>query len=139
MVSLDCNSCTEKPCCRYRGWKVFFLAAEKQEIAEKYGENKADLISEYHSRSRGESVYAVDLPCPFLDQQTGGCTVYEARPFICRIFPVEVEPVTGTTYIDNGVCPKSKEAVFSPHLVQIAVDQWSAKFWRGSKVQQALE
>jgi Fe-S-cluster containining protein len=170
VINVDCESCKEKPCCRYHGWKVFFLEEERNLVAEKYGTAQAELISQYHSRSNGQSVYAVDLPCPFFEQATGHCKIYEARPFVCRLFPIEVEPITGTTYVDKGVCPKegliksiarctgigqsvvlrsaqtldqtlpkNQDAVFSPGLVQIAVDEWSTKFWRGSKPQQPLQ
>ncbi len=84
MIKVDCNSCSEKPCCRYHGWKVFFLEEERQNVAEKYGTAQSQLITQYHSRSNGQSVYAVDPPCPFFEEVTGHCKIYEARPFICR-------------------------------------------------------
>ncbi len=35
-----------------------------------------------------------DVPCPFLDQESGSCRVYEARPLMCRL----------TLYRDRGIC-----------------------------------
>ena len=128
MISIDCASCAEKPCCRYHGWKVFFLKSERDEVCRVYGEQFANKIIEFHNRREG-AVFAVDQPCPFFDESTGNCLIYEARPFICRVFPVEIEPVTETTYVDQGVCPKASEAKFSPVLIQIAVDEWCARFW----------
>lgn len=128
MIQVDCESCAEKPCCRYHGWKVFFLQSERENVARVYGEEVAGRIDEFHSRREGP-VYAVDLPCPFFEESTGHCGIYQARPFICQVFPVEIEPITETTYVDRGVCPKTSEAKFSPVLVQIAVDKWCREFW----------
>lgn len=129
MIRVDCDSCEGKPCCKYHGWKVFFLEEERNRVLQVYGQQYANRIAEFHKRTQGP-VYAVDLPCPFFDESAGGlCQIYEARPFICSLFPVEIEPITETTYVDRGVCPKASDASFSPVLVQIAVDQWCEQFW----------
>jgi Fe-S-cluster containining protein len=106
---------------------------------EKYGAAAAEVIDQYHLRSNSHSVYAVGLPCPFFEEVTGYCRIYEARPLVCRLFPIEIEPITGTTYLDKVVCPKNQEAVFGPALVQIAVNEWLETFWRGSKAKKALD
>jgi Fe-S-cluster containining protein len=128
VIHIDCSTCKDKPCCRYHGWKVFFLQEEREAVLVEYGAEFANRIDAYHNRANG-TVYAVDLPCPFFEESRGNCQIYDTRPMICRVFPVEIEPVTQTTYVDQGVCPKYKEAQYNPTLVQIAVDDWCDRFW----------
>lgn len=135
MVEVDCSSCPEK-CCTYRGWKIFFIEEERAKVAELYGEDTAAKIDIFKSRKGGSSIYAVTLPCPFFDSESGNCGIYEARPLICKIFPMELEPITGSVYMDQRVCPKRTEAKVQVVLVQIAVDEWCEKFWNASPKKQ---
>ncbi len=44
------------------------------------------------------SVYMIPKPCPFYDKEKKECSVYPARPLVCRFYPLE-EPV----YYKNSV------------------------------------
>jgi len=132
MVNVNCASCETKACCQYRGWKVFFLAEDRDAVARIYGEEKASQIKEFYGRQNGQPVYAVTLPCPFFDSASGQCNVYQARPLVCRVFPIEIEPITGAYYVDQAVCPERNNVVFNPDIVQIDVKEWCAKFWQSS-------
>jgi len=135
MVDVDCTSCEGKGCCTFRGWKVFFLHEEKELVLKLYGQREAEKIEQFQTRTNGHPIFAVTLPCPFFKPTAGLCGIYEARPLACRAFPVEIEPVTGTTYLDQAVCPKRSEAQFNPELVQIATADWCEKFWQVSPKQ----
>lgn len=132
MVELDCTSCEKKGCCTYSGWKVFFLEEERDRVAALYGDAEAKHIKQFYGRQNGHPVYVVTLPCPFFEPSSGQCRVYAARPLACRIFPVEMEPITGTTYLDQSVCPKRAEARVDAGLIQINVKAWCDKFWQTS-------
>ena len=108
------------------------MEEERRLIAERYGADAASKIAVYQARRGGISVYAIDLPCPFFEAETGKCGIYEAQPLVCRLFPVEIEPITGTTYLEERVCPKRGEAKVDWQLVQIDVSSWCDKFWQVS-------
>jgi len=137
MVQIDCASCEKKGCCTYSGWKVFFLQEERDRVAALYGDAAAAEINQFYGRQNGKPVYVVTLRCPFFESSSGRCQIYEARPLACRIFPVELEPITGSTYLDQAVCPKRTEAKVDLNLVQISVKEWCDKFWQTSVKQQA--
>src|SRR5690348_6892280 len=139
MIDIDCSTCEKKGCCTFQGWRVFFLTEEKELVAKLYGEEQSGKIGQFQARKNGLPVLAVTLPCPFFDPADGSCKIYEARPLVCRIFPLELEPVTGIVYLDQAVCPKRHDAKFNPELVQIAVKEWSDKFWQVSPKEEALD
>ena len=128
MVNVDCNSCPEK-CCKYAGWKVFVLEEEVEKLRRLYGEEAVQKLEVYQGRRGTDDIRAITLPCPFFEEESGRCGVYEARPLICRVFPVEVEVITGSTYLDRKVCPERNNASIQMGLVQIAVKEWCDKFW----------
>jgi Fe-S-cluster containining protein len=138
MISVDCASCEKKGCCTFRGWKVFFLSEERERVANLYGEGQASKISEFYSRRNGLPIYAVTLPCPYFDSASGHCNIYDARPLVCRLFPIEIEPITGATYIDQAVCPKTEGIKNASDLVQLDVKNWCERFWQVSTGQDAV-
>jgi Fe-S-cluster containining protein len=111
---------------------VFFLEEERQLVEKKYGREVAAKISTYQGRRGSTNIYAIDLPCPFFEAESGRCGIYEAQPFVCRMFPLEIEPITGTTYVEERACPKRNEAKINWDLVQINVRDWCDKFWQTS-------
>ena len=132
MISVDCASCEKKGCCTFSGWKVFFLAEERERVANVYGEDQASKINEFYSRRNGLPIYAITLPCPYFDNGSGFCKIYDARPLVFRLFPVEIEPITGATYIDRAVCPKTEEMKTVSEFVQLDVKNWCERFWQVS-------
>jgi Fe-S-cluster containining protein len=136
MVNVDCSTCAEK-CCKYAGWKVFFLSEEVEKLRELYGAEAVGRLEAYQARSGCGVIHAVTLPCPFFKEETGQCGIYEARPLICRIFPMEVEVITGTVYLDQRVCPERNNASVQLGLVQIAVKDWCDRFWATSATESA--
>jgi Fe-S-cluster containining protein len=139
MVTVDCTSCEHKGCCTYQGWKVFFLADERALVEKLYGAEAGAKITTIYSRRSGQSIHAVSLPCPFFEAGTGQCRIYDARPLVCRLFPVEIEPITETFYRDQSVCPERQRAFVDSGLVQIEVRKWCEKFWQTSLEKQPAD
>ena len=91
-VQYDCNKCPAY-CCTYpeipvkkrdmkRLAKHFGLPVEKarEKFTKWDGEKKERVL-----RHRDDEHFLT--ACRFLDQETRNCTIYEARPQICRDFP----------------------------------------------------
>jgi len=51
------------------------------------------------------------LPCKFYDQKAGGCKVYSARPWSCRIFPFLGVYGSSDQVVVNPSCPGSVETM----------------------------
>ena len=54
--------------------------------------------------------------CHFLDKKTRYCTIYEARPILCRLYPFAVQETEegeflGFTLHDDVGCPKNRDGV----------------------------
>ncbi len=54
--------------------------------------------------------------CYFLQRKTGFCTIYEARPLLCRLYPFRVEEmadgtVSGFTLHKDVGCPRHKDGL----------------------------
>ncbi len=108
-----CASCPENCCKRY--YAVLLPGEEERipkvlkpfEIMTKYGCVKAIGARE-------------GLPCPALSSG-GYCTVYNERPFDCRIYPLVVylDEKTGekVAYLDLG-CPAVREGRISKDLIE---------------------
>lgn len=139
MIQIDCSSCEKKGCCTYAGWNVYFLDEERDRVAARYGANEAGKIREFYGRRQGRPIYAVTLPCPFFEPSSGQCKIYEARPLACRLFPIEIDPITGETYLEQEVCPQKDSVKDVPALVQINVKDWCDKFWQVSAKEQATD
>src|SRR5208283_2602969 len=56
--------------------------------------------------------------CPFVAE--AGCTVYEARPYSCRLYPLDTEQGVEYTFIvDEGTCHGLRES-----------QEWTVESWR---------
>lgn len=49
---------------------------------------------------------SLNLPCIFLDEVSGNCSIYESRPLVCRLFPFYPEPLTGDATLLPAQCGK---------------------------------
>lgn len=91
-IHYDCNQCPAY-CCSYDRIETkkkdiqrladhFGLSFEKaRKKFTKKGEEKGERVL----RHRKDHIYAT--VCRFLDQEKRACTIYEARPSICRSYP----------------------------------------------------
>ena len=94
-LSTSCESCVEKCCSQPHDW-VYLTEKEVKEIESKSGLNRADFVVQQKNHATGFVFNTLNLPCQFLDTATGKCSIYSARPLVCRIFPFYTEPLTGT-------------------------------------------
>jgi Fe-S-cluster containining protein len=110
-----CSSCPTN-CCRR------FYAVLLPDEEEEFGEHSFTISTE---RGPVKCVGARGgRPCPFLDSQ-GRCTIYEKRPFDCRVWPImmyiDLETRERVIYLDLD-CPAVREGRIPPNLVKKIVE-----------------
>ncbi|AWM86331.1 YkgJ family cysteine cluster protein [Microvirga sp. 17 mud 1-3] len=90
-VYFNCNKCPAFCCSIYER-----VAVSKQDIArlaKHFGVTFAEAQKRYTTDYDGERVLKrvkdviFERTCTFLDQKTRGCTIYHARPGVCRSYP----------------------------------------------------
>ncbi len=90
-VSFNCNRCPAFCCSVYE--RVEVTKRDLKRLAKHFGVTPDEARERYTRDWDGERVLKrVDdrifpQTCMFLDQKTRGCTVYHARPNVCRAFP----------------------------------------------------
>lgn len=87
-VGFRCLYCLD--CCR--GRHVYLTLKDIERIA-KTGKDPQDFVTFSIEGEKIRFVLSVrewDLGCVFHDPETGKCTIHEARPLICRIYPFMV-------------------------------------------------
>ena len=62
-----------------------------KEAAKRYTIHKKDDEGIYH--------YFFKMPCRFQDVDTEACTIYPARPEVCRIWPLDQDKATGQIFV----------------------------------------
>ncbi len=91
-VFYDCKNCPAY-CCSYP--RVIVSKKDLRRLAEHFGITQKEARRKFTKKGeeRGERVLRhrkdeiFGSVCRFLDQETRRCTVYEARPKICREYP----------------------------------------------------
>lgn len=81
-----CQKCRE--CCKFEKDEIYFAPLfTKEEVDELNKENIT-------FKKKSNNVFQIELKksnnyyvCPFLDESNHLCTIYEKRPFDCRIWP----------------------------------------------------
>src|SRR5215203_1971809 len=87
-VYFDCNKCPAFCCSVYERVKV--TKRDITRLAKHFGVTYEQARFRYTRLRDGERVLKrvgdviFDETCAFLDQETRGCTVYHARPTVCR-------------------------------------------------------
>jgi Fe-S-cluster containining protein len=99
----SCETCTNKCCSQPFDW-VYLTNAEVDDLARVSGLEPTEFVSEHINENTGHWFRVLMLPCRFLDEKTGRCTVYDRRPLICRAFPLYPEPLTGNACLLPAQC-----------------------------------
>lgn len=87
----NCAECVNKCCSQPLDW-VYVTEGEIEALESASGVPRSEFIEPIRNEINGLTFQTLRLPCRFLD--TGGkCTVYEARPLICRVFPFYPDPL----------------------------------------------
>jgi Fe-S-cluster containining protein len=102
-ISTKCEDCTNKCCSQPYDW-VYLTAAELSALANASGKDSAEFSASRTNEATGARFRVLNLPCAFLDQKSGQCTVYYARPLVCRLFPFYPDPVTGHATLLPAQC-----------------------------------
>jgi Fe-S-cluster containining protein len=89
-----CGACAHKCCSQPYDW-VYLTSQEIGTISFASGLEAAEFVVLRKNSNTGHVFQALDMPCKFLDKESGACTIYEARPLVCRLFPFYPEPLTG--------------------------------------------
>jgi Fe-S-cluster containining protein len=90
-VYFDCNKCPAYCCSVYE--RVQVTKRDITRLAKYFGVSFETARRRYTKDYQGERVLkrvADEIfpeTCTFLDQQTRGCTIYHARPGVCREYP----------------------------------------------------
>ena len=123
--SYDCAKCPAYCCSIYE--RVQVHSADLRRLAKHFGVTVETAIKRYTTTYKRERILRrkqdpiFGQACKFLDPKTRRCTIYEARPAVCRAFPsrprcayydlIEFEreiqkdqdviPVVKITFLDN--------------------------------------
>jgi Fe-S-cluster containining protein len=102
-----------------------------------------EFMKKRRNANNGFVFRTLNLPCRFLDAQTGRCTVYESRPLACRIFPFSIDPLTGDATLYPSQC--GDNLLFPPvnsedgwQLMDFEEDarQWMEELWNEAMVRE---
>jgi len=91
-VPYDCSRCPAY-CCSYT--RIPLVDGDVERLAKHHGLDVETARRRFTKKGHepGETILRhradkhFDTACMFLDQETRGCTIYRARPEICRDFP----------------------------------------------------
>lgn len=90
-VHFDCNKCPAFCCSIYE--RVGVTKRDINRLAKHFGVSVEEARRRYTADFEGERVLKrvkdviFEKTCGFLDQKTRGCTIYHARPTVCRSYP----------------------------------------------------
>ena len=90
-VHYDCTKCPAYCCSVYE--RVEVKDADLARLAKYFGLTLAEAAKKFTRTWEGERILRrrkdelMGQACRFLDKETRGCTIYEARPKICREYP----------------------------------------------------
>jgi len=87
---------------------------------------EAAFVSEQVNENTGYRFRVLSLPCRFLDQGSGACTVYAERPLICRTFPFYPEPLTGNVCLLPAQCGSQLDLLTTREPNTWSVDDYSS-------------
>lgn len=134
----NCGSCVNKCCSQPHDW-VYLTSQESSRLSAASGLPESEFTVKRPIANGDYVLRALNLPCRFLDAQTGRCTVYESRPLACRLFPFFVDPLTGNATLypagcgDNLLFPQlDSEAGWNLTEFEEDARQWMAELWSES-------
>src|SRR5215813_1225444 len=92
-VLFNCNKCPAY-CCSYD--RIAINKRDVKRIAKHFGLTPEEAQRKYTKVAGGEMVmrqhkdHIYKHVCQFLDQEERGCTIYDARPEVCRGYPYSI-------------------------------------------------
>lgn len=86
----DCSKCPAY-CCSYE--EIPISKADIRRLAKHFGLTPEVAERRFTKSKKGQHLlrhqkdHLFDTVCMFLDKETRGCTVYDARPKVCHLYP----------------------------------------------------
>lgn len=134
-INTHCGLCTNKCCSQPFDW-VYLADDEISRISIASGLAESEFVSIAENPATGDKFKLLILPCKFLNETTGMCSIYDARPLICRLFPFYPEPLTGTVSLLAAQCGPNLEFLsddnsdgWSLASHQLDIRGWLRDFW----------
>lgn len=124
-VTFHCQRCAE--CCRHITNKIMLEPLDAYQIGRKLGlETTGDVFNRYTDPcliAKFSPVFTLkavgpEQSCIFL--KDGRCSIYDARPHVCKMYPFSAEPLPGGKY--HYVLCRDAEHHFTGG--QVHVSQW---------------
>lgn len=102
-IATDCGACVNKCCSQPYDW-VYLTESEIAHLEALSGKPRASFVGARKNMETGFTFQVLNLPCQFLEKETGRCGVYAARPLVCKLFPFYPEPLTGHATLIPAQC-----------------------------------
>jgi Fe-S-cluster containining protein len=137
-MKTTCSSCINKCCSQPYDW-VYLTDAEVSVLAAASRLSPIHFVQQRRNEETGLLWKTLALPCPFLEASTGQCTVYDARPLICRLFPIYPEPLTGHVTLMPAQCgsnltfPAPVDEGWTAGEYDTAIRLWVRQLWSEAK------
>lgn len=110
-----CKRCGD--CCRIICSPICFSKTELKNAANYLGLEYKKLKRRVRAMPKGNGCFDVlGKPCPFLKGRNI-CTIYEVRPFVCRVYPAGATIAKGVMPSD---CPIGNEVLFITALSRVS-------------------
>ena len=94
----ECERCGK--CCTDVHF-LYLFDADVTRIAEFLKISNQEFIEKYTNKDGDESKYSLQIPCPFYDEPTKACTIYDVRPDSCVEWPASA--VGASAFQGNAV------------------------------------
>ena len=131
--SEDCDKC--RGCCKFEKGDEYFSPIFTIEEINKIRKSIKN-IPKFNKHKNSKNVFQIELVkskkenlsvCPFLDEDTHLCNIYELRPFDCKLWPFVLTKTKDGKSItlscfDKDLCPpfeKSKDKHFEEHKKEV--------------------
>lgn len=102
-IKTNCDLCTNKCCSQPYDW-VYLTARDIAGLETASALSEEEFAAKRRNANTGHIFRTLNLPCRFLDSQTGQCKVYDFRPLVCRLFPFYPEALTGNMTLLPSQC-----------------------------------
>lgn len=143
-VRTQCRTCAKKCCSQPYDW-VHLTSREAGVLSTASGLPVSEFTELHRNEATGGVFQLLNLPCRFYSETDGTCSVYEARPLVCRLFPFYPEPLTGRIELIVAQCgsnleflsPVAREGWTATEYVAIIAD-WVRTIWRESTLRKSL-
>jgi Fe-S-cluster containining protein len=139
-LKTHCSSCVHKCCSQPYDW-VYLTDREVLRLVASSSLQSGEFVTEHRNPNTGHVFMALNLPCRFLNSETGVCNVYESRPLVCRLFPFYPEPLTGHATLLPVQCGVNLEIVANNSEqgwclkdYENDIRQWLAQLWSEATV-----